>query len=346
MAKFKRARIQDVAKFAGVSNMTVSRVLNGGVKVSEKKREAVLEAVEKLNYRPDAGARRLASHKSYMIGLLYQDLDISYVTKFLLRALKSCRSHGYHLVPDEVDNDIGNSLTSIKNLIEVTQIDGVILLPPISENLDIITLLQEYEVPFVRIAPANQSDISPYIAIDEYMAGFVMTNHLLELGHEKIAHITGHPEQMASHLRCEGFLDAAKAKGLAVPESYIERGYYTYDSGVRAAKKLLSQAIRPTAIFTANDEMAAAVISVANVMGIKVPEELSVAGIDDAQLAVTMSPHLTTIRQPIVQMADLAVEMLVSGKSSVANSDAKHYRHILDFELVQRQSSSAPLVTN
>ncbi len=342
MEKVKRARIQDVAELAGVSNMTVSRVLNGGVKVSEVKRKAVMNAVERLNYSPDAAARRLASKKSYMIGLLYQDLDISYVSKFLLRALKSCRNVDHHLVPDGIDGDIDEFYRAVKKLIDVTQIDGVILLAPISNNPQILELLQNAQIPFVRISPDDHSNISPLIAIDEFKAGYAMTEYLISLGHTKIAHIKGHPNQAASRLREEGFEAAMQANNLKIRPEYIVQGYYTYDSGIPASNALLAGDDRPTAIFAANDEMAAAAISVANKLGIKTPQQLSVGGLDDAQLAVTMSPHLTTIRQPIMEMAELAVDLLTSNMMQTNKLLARGHRHILDFELVKRQSATYP----
>ena len=142
MTASKRARIQDVAELAGVSSMTVSRVLNQDNKVSDAKRSIVMDAVKALNYRPNVSARRLASNKSFFIGLLYTDLDTSYVSKFLLRGLKICRSTGHHLVVDEIDDDIDKSIASVTELIEVTQVDGVILLPPICDHAKLLKTLQ------------------------------------------------------------------------------------------------------------------------------------------------------------------------------------------------------------
>lgn len=339
MKKKKRARIQDVAELAGVSNMTVSRVVNGGVKVSDEKRKAVLDAMKSLYYQPDSAARRLAGTKSYILGLLFQDEDVSYISKFLLRASKSCRNFGHHLIPDGINSSNEESISVVKNLIETTQIDGFILLAPISNNTKVIELLQQLQVPFVRISPDDKSDISPYIAIDEFMAGYTITKYLIELGHSKIAHIQGHPNQAASNLRQQGFLKAMSENSLVIPTEYIVQGYYTYGSGLNAAKDLLTLENKPTAIFAANDEMAAAAVSVAHGLGIKIPKHLSVAGIDDAQLAITISPHLTTIRQPIEEMAELAVQILASNKPVTGDSTELKHSHIFDIELIKREST-------
>lgn len=337
----KRARIKDVAEMAGVSSMTVSRVLSNDAKVSEAKKSVVMEAVKALNYRPNVAARRLASNKSFFIGLLYFDSDTSYVSKFLLRGLKSCRTTGHHLVVDEIDDDIDKSLASVKDLIEVTQVDGVILLPPVCDDAKLLTTLQEANVTFIRISPDTQLNISPYICMDDYQASFEMTELLINKGHTKIGHIIGNTNQGVSRLRYQGYLDAMRSNQIDVPPEYIEQGYFTYDSGLVAAKKILSLDDKPTAIVAANDEMAAAVLSAANANRIAVPEELSITGFDDGNVAVTVSPNLTTVRQPIKQMAELAIELIASGKfSDLSTASSREYRNVLDFEIVERQSTA------
>lgn len=337
----KRARIKDVAEMAGVSSMTVSRVLSNDAKVSEAKKSVVMEAVKALNYRPNVAARRLASNKSFFIGLLYFDSDTSYVSKFLLRGLKSCRTTGHHLVVDEIDDDIDKSLASVKDLIEVTQVDGVILLPPVCDDAKLLATLQEANVTFIRISPDTQLNISPYICMDDYQASFEMTELLINKGHTKIGHIIGNTNQGVSRLRYQGYLDAMRSNQIDVPPEYIEQGYFTYDSGLVAAKKILSLDDKPTAIVAANDEMAAAVLSAANANRIAVPEELSITGFDDGNVAVTVSPNLTTVRQPIKQMAELAIELIASGKfSDLSTASSREYRNVLDFEIVERQSTA------
>ncbi len=342
MTTSKRIRIQDIAERVGVSTMTVSRVLNQDSKVSDAKRALVMKAVKELNYRPNVAARRLASNKSFFIGLLYfDDLDTSYLSKFLLRGLKICRSTGHHLVVEEIDDDINKALASVKELIEVTQVDGLILLPPICNNEKLLTTLQQANVSFVRIAPDTQLNLSPYICMDDYQASFEMTEMLIKQGHSKIGHIIGNPNQGVSRLRYQGFLDALRSNKINVPPEYIEQGLFTVDSGVEAAKKMLSLDDRPTAIFAANDAMAAGVLSAANMARISVPDELSIAGFDDGHLAVSVSPNLTTVRQPIQQMAELAIDIIASGKfSDLAKANAREFRNVLDFEIVERESTN------
>ena len=188
MAEIKRARIQDVAEKAGVSMMTVSRVLNQDTKVSDKTREKVMAVVEQLHYRPNVSARRLASTKSFFLGLIYDNPSDSYISQFLLAALKKCRSIGYHLVVDEAHGDIEQTIESVKQLIEVTQVDGMILLPPLCNNEIVLEVLKQANVPFVRITPDSKLNMAPYICMDDYQAAFDVTERLINQGHRKIAH--------------------------------------------------------------------------------------------------------------------------------------------------------------
>lgn len=341
MPPSKRARIQDVAEHAGVSSMTVSRVLNQDKKVSDATRELVLASVKALNYKPNVSARRLASNKSFFIGLLYYDLDTSYVNKFLLRALKCCRAKGQHLVADEINEDREESLRSVRDLVDVTQVDGIILLPPVCNDEEVLQILTEANVPFIRISPDTQLSLSPYLCMDDYQAAFEMTEMLINQGHTKIAHIIGNPNQGVSRIRYQGYLDALRSNSINVPPEYIQQGMFTYDSGLAAAKTLFELDDKPTAVFASNDEMAAAAIAAAHMNRIAVPEQMSIVGFDDGHLATTVSPHLTTIRQPIQEMAELAIDIISSGKfDDMKQANPREFRNVLDFEIIERDSSA------
>lgn len=338
----KRARIQDVAEQAGVSMMTVSRVLNNDEKVSDKTRQKVLSIVKELNYRPNVSARRLASSKSFFIGLIYDNPSTAYVSKFLLGALQHCRTTGYHLVVDKADQEIENTLNSVSDLIDVTKVDGMILLPPVCDNKEVIDLLTRRSVPFVRISPDAELSCSPYICLDDYQAAFEITRRLIMLGHKKVAHIVGHPNQGSSRLRHQGYLDALKAHNIEHISDFSEQGFFSYKSGLVAAQKLLTLADKPTAIFAGNDDMAAAAIAAAHMKNITVPEQLSIVGFDDTELATTVWPTITTIRQPLQEMAELSIDLLITGKfSEFDKTDLNSFRHVLDFTLVERESSQA-----
>jgi LacI family transcriptional regulator len=342
MVKAKRARIQDVAEKAGVSMMTVSRVLNQDAKVSDKTRQKVMQFVKELNYRPNVSARRLASTKSFFIGLLYDNPSASYVSQFLLGSLKRCRASGYHLVVDEADPDLEVTLASVKDLIDVTQVDGMILLPPVCNIPEVVAMLQESKVPFVRISPDSHLTSSPYVCLDDYQAAFEVTENLIRQGHTKIGHIIGHPNQGSSRLRYQGYLDALRSNEITVPPEYIEQGFFTYKSGLSAATNMLALPDKPTAIFAGNDDMAAAAIAAAHMKNITVPDELSIVGFDDTQLATTVWPCISTVRQPIQEMAELAIELLTSGRyDDLSQVNPREFRHVLDFKIIERESSQA-----
>jgi len=341
MALTKRARIKDVAEHSGVSMMTVSRVLSNVGKVSDKTRQLVLSAAQQLNYRPNVAARRLAGSKSFFLGLVYNNPSASYVSQFLLGALKACRAQGYHLVVDESGDELEKCINSISELIEVTQVDGLILLPPLCDEPKIIAALQESSVPFVRISPDNNLNASPYICMDDYQAAFEITERLINQGHSLVGHIIGDPNQGVSRLRYQGFLDALRSNQINLPPEYIVQGNFTYKSGLTATAQLLSLPVPPTAIFAGNDDMAAAAISKAHSMQIDVPEKLAVVGFDDIQLATSVWPQITTVKQPIAEMAELAIEMLVSGKfADITKCSPQNFRHVLDFNIIERESSS------
>jgi len=343
MTKPKRIRIKDIAEKSGVSSMTVSRVFSQDAKVSEETRRKVLLVAKELNYQPNVSARQLASTKSFILGILYDNPSASYVGQFLLGTLKSCRAIGYHLIVHQADEDIAETVRSVKELIETTHVDGLILLQPVCNEPEVIKILKDSNIPFVRISPNSDFSSSPYISMDDYQAAFELTEVLVKQGHTKIGHIIGHPNFGESRHRYQGFLDALRSNEIDVPPSYIEQGFYSYKSGITAADKLLSLAEKPTAIFASNDDMAAATIATAHMKNIDVPSELSVVGFDDTQLATIVWPHITTVKQPITETADLAVEMLSSGKfSDLSKVNSQEFRHVLEFEIIER-GSSAPL---
>lgn len=343
MNKKVRVRIQDVAEQAGVSMMTVSRVLNQDDKVSDKTRKKVLEVVKKFNYRPNVSARRLASTKSFFIGLIYDKPSDSYVSQFLLSALKECRGRGYHLIVDECGKNDKQLLNSVEELLDIYRVDGLVLIPPVCDNKAVLELLKNAQVPFIRIAPDTELTTSPYICMDDYQAAFDVTESLIKQGHTKIAFIIGDPVHGASRLRYQGYLDALCSHQINVPPEYIEQGYFCYKSGLSAAQKILDLDDKPTAIFASNDEMAAATLSAAYMHKIDVPGQLSVYGFDDIQLATKVWPNLSTVRQPIDDMAALAIELLTSGKfDDLSKVSPTYYRYVLDFSVIERDSS-APL---
>jgi LacI family transcriptional regulator len=222
------------------------------------------------------------------------------------------------------------------------RLDGVILLPPLSDDVLIGNILRDASVPTVRIAPRDHIEDSPSIVIDDYLAARQLTAHLLSLGHRRIGFILGKPGHGATEERYRGFADEMRAQNTPIEASLVETGNFVFTDGVACAQRLLSVQSPPTAIFASNDDMAAAVISVAHKRGLELPTQLSVVGFDDAPVATMIWPLLTTVRQPVTTMARLAAELIIENSPRRLGWPSPLPHRTLDFELLVRDSTAAP----
>ena len=332
------ATIADVAKRAGVSPMTVSRVVNGEANVRDSTREKVNAAIAALNYTPNQAARRLAGSKLIRIAILYSNPSASYLNELLVGVLNRASLGHLQLVVQKCEEGTEEARELIDN-----GIDGIILPPPLCDSRALLDLVTKTSTPAVAVASGQPDKRICAIGIDDYRAAHEMTRHLISLGHLRIGFITGHPNQTASARRLAGFRAAMKEANLEVPDECIAQGMFNYRSGLDAAEVLLTADPRPTAVFASNDDMAAATVAIAHRLGLDVPGDLTVAGFDDAALATTIWPELTTVRQPIVEMAGAAVDLLVT--QIRAQRDGRHEKceHVvMDFSLIRRQSDAAP----
>jgi LacI family transcriptional regulator len=326
--------IHDVARAAGVSIKTVSRVLNKEPNVKGQTRDRVLQAVSTLSYRPNIFARALASEKSLLIGLLFDNPSASYVAGLQYGALARCRDEGCHLLVEILETDAPDLGERVVSLVRDSNLRGVVLTPPLCDSEDVLAALTSIGASFVRIAPGRNLPGSLQVSIDDKQGAFDLTNHLIELGHRRIGFIHGHPAIIAASLRYDGFRAALSKAGIPFDESLCAQGYFSYQSGMEAATHLLSRSERPTAIFASNDDMAAATLAAAHRLNLNTPDDLSVAGFDDSLVAQVVWPRLTTCRQPIAEMGAEAISML-------ANTDGEPVRR-LQHELVIRESTAPP----
>jgi LacI family transcriptional regulator len=335
--------IVDVAREAGVSIKTVSRVLNHEPGVHESTRDQVLKVVEALRYRPKQSARSLAGGRSFLIGLLYYDPSAIFVGSVQQGATLRCRELGYHLVVESLHNDAPDLRQQIDRMVLALRPDGMILTPPLCDNPEVLAALRESGTPCVLMSPERDLRGVPSVRMDDVHAAEEITNLLLSLGHQRIAFIKGPPDQSASGLRYQGFVNALRAHGLEPDPELIQPGAFTFESGRDAAHQLLSRRQRPTAVFASNDDMALGVLAAAQRLGLAVPNELSVAGFDDSPTAALVWPPLTTVRQPVAEMARTAVEMLVSVQrpDMAAAVDEAELHKVLPHELVVRDSTRA-----
>ncbi|MBA6222645.1 LacI family DNA-binding transcriptional regulator [Colwellia sp. MB02u-18] len=319
----KKITINDVAKLAGVSKRTVSRVINRSPLVGENTLKKVEKIIKEVNFSPDKQARGLASSRSYLLGLIYDHDDSLSIVQVQQGALSVCAQLGYELVVHPCKSKETDFIEECINSINRSKLDGVIILPPISENKQLAAALRAANCPYVRIASVDFDDKLNIVVSDERTAMKEMAEHFVDLGHKNIAFISGPLSYRSSIERMEGFLFELRSANIEIAESHILEGENSYESGMKCAMELLTKETRPTAILANNDEMATGVIRVASDLGIKIPEELSVAGFDDNIYASRIIPSLTTIKRPIENMAALASQKLINKVQSEHSAPIK-----------------------
>jgi len=330
-----RPTIYDVAQHANVSMKTVSRVINHEVSVSESTRQRVNEAIAALGWQPNLSARSLAGGRSYLIGLIYDNPSASYIGELQRGALQVCSGHGRHLLVFHVDIFAPDAAARVDEAVRSSRLDGVIVAPPLSDHPAVLDTLDALRVPYVRITPDVQLERAASVRMNDRAAGMEMTRMLLDAGHRQIGFISVRSDHGAASHRHEGYLDAMADAGVAVDPAWIVNGDNTVASGMQGANRLLALNPRPTAIFAGNDDMAVGALMAAYAAGIQVPTQLSLAGFDDTPLSESVHPPLTTVRQPVAQMAMLAARWLVNaGQQAQERMD-----EVLDYTIVQRGSS-------
>ena len=340
--------IKHVAAEAGVSLQTVSRVINDGPNVREAIKARVRDAIEKLGYVPSLAARRMGGTRSYLL-LALNDRDrtiegwrsrdgTDWVDQMLLGGMLKCAEHGYRLIFELVDTHSDHVEREIAAAMAAVHPDGVILTPPHSDNPAITGLLSAKNIPFARIGSTGR-DTGFAISMDEAAASAAATEHLLSLGHRRIAFITGSDEYALSAARLEGYRAAMRKAGLGDDPSLVARGDFTYASGAEATRTLLSSPEPPTAIVASSDQMSLAALHVARAQGLDVPRDLSIVSFDDTPIVKFATPPLTAIRQPIAPMTERAAELLIRAANGEPAPDEPS---ILPFELIVRESTAAP----
>ena len=333
--------IADVAREAQCSPMTVSRVINGEGNVREETREQVQAAIRKLNYSPNRAARSLAGGDQLRVALLFDNPSSSYLAEFLMGALEEATRRDIHLEVQSCDNSPDHAQL-IAGLTE-GGVRGFILPPPLCDDQRVLDLIAEKGGIAIAVGPGKAEGSHGSVLIDEFRAAYDMTRHLIGLGHTRIGFIIGNPEQVASGKRLEGFRSAMRDAGLEPSDELIAQGQFTYRSGMVAAEKLLSADPLPTAIFASNDDMAAATVAVAHRKHLDVPSDITVTGFDDTDLASSIWPELTTIRQPIREMTARAVEMIAEKARSRRPASKAEEEHVtMPYKLVRRHSDAGP----
>jgi LacI family transcriptional regulator len=303
----KSSTINDVARLAGVSKRTVSRVINGSLSVGDSTRVRVEKIIAELNYSPNTQARGLASSRSYLLGLIYDNPDALYLDDVQRGVLEICSTLGYELVVHPCRYRSETLVQDCLNFINRSKLDGVIVLPPVSELESLALALKNAGRPYVRLTSVSIDEPQHIVVSDDRAAEAEMARYFAQ----DIAFISGPQRYKSSTERMEGFKLGLSAYGITLQTERIIEGNNTYETGIECARSLLSQTPLPTAIFANNDQMAAGVLKVAHQLGIAIPDQLSVAGFDDNLLASRVIPALTTIRRPVRQMAQLATTKMI-----------------------------------
>ena len=331
--------INDVARLAGVSKKTVSRVINRSPLLNDETRSRVEKVIKELGYVPNPQARALALRRNFLVGLIHDNPNAQMVLGVQQGILEALRGTEFELVVRPVDRRSPGMLDDVRDLLERQRLFGVVILPPISENDALANLCEDLGVRYTRMGSAELDDPDHMVASNDREAVREATKYLIEQGHRLIGLVQGPEGFRSADERRRGFEDALAEAGINLPRSLITDGNYTFESGIAAANRLLDLSPRPTAIFSSNDEMAAGVVHAARQRGISVPEDLSVIGFDDTAIAAHIWPPLTTVRWPIISMARSAAMKLVG---DIVDPDRPAEQESMFLSTLVRRASVAP----
>lgn len=327
--------IYDVAKKSGLSVVTVSRVINHSPSVRDYNRDKVLRAMEELGYHPSSAARSLAKGKTGVIGLLLPGLNDDFFNNVVKAINARLIENGYFLAISLEDEAEGNPRMS-HYLFQEKRVDGIILLSPLLED-DYIIELKKRNIPFVLLDNQKSQPSIFSVLVDNFKGGYMATRHFIDLGHKKIAFISGSDLYLSNRERKRGFMEALGEAGM---EPYlIDGGNFDASVGYDVTMKWIGSGRIPTAIFTADDNIMFGAFDAVKEKGLKIPEDISICGYDDDLLSSKLHPRLTTVRQPSEEMGRKAVEILMQLMGG------KHKRSMtvkLEPQLILRNSTAAP----
>lgn len=329
----RRPTIIDVAKHAGVSWKTVSRVVNREPGVREETAARVEAAIAALSYRRNSAARSLGAERTFLIGIVTIAFSAQYSVALCRGAAEICRDRGYHLVVECLPPCDGDLIERFDHMLRSVDFQGVIVPPPLCNEPGVIRLLARYGVEAVLIDPSDHDTDFPFVDVDDAAGIRQLVTHAVEQGHRTFAMVDGPEKHCAAERRRDAFHEAVRRHGGRVVDH--EPGSFTFDSGFAAGQRLFAKATEATFVFAANDDMAAGVIAAAGQAGLRVPDHVSIAGFDDSDVALLVWPPLTTLRQPIAAIAAAAVDML-----TCPASERTIVRQPFDVTLVARGSTA------
>jgi LacI family transcriptional regulator len=339
-AAASKPTINDIARLAGVSKKTVSRVINRSGSLNQDTREKIEAVIRETGYVPNPQARALALGRNFLIGLVHDNPNAQMILNMQQGILDALRDTEFAMVVQPVNRSSPSLIDDMREFIVRQRLYGVVILPPISENDAVAQMCAEVGCRYVRMGSAVLDDSAHMVASNDRDAVRDATRFLIEQGHRNIAIVTGPQGFRSAAERLAGFEDALAEAEIKLPRSHRAEGEYTFESGLAATEQLLDISPRPTAIFASNDEMAAAVLYAARMRGILVPEELSILGFDDTPIAARLWPPLTTVRWPIVAMGRSAAHKLIAGAAGGIDLDNEPSEFLST--LVRRGSVAPP----
>lgn len=329
--------IYDIARLAGVSTATVSKVFNHTGRISDKTRRRVLAISEELGYRPSVVASALTGKRTYSIGLLIPDLANPFFAELARHVEDRAHELGYNVMICNTDNDESKELKYVQ-LLRQKSVDGIIAATGVKNDAALKELIS-HQVPISLIARNHSHLSASSVQVDDYAGGYAAAQHLIGQGHKRIAIVLENLRITSSKERLRGYRDALNDAGIPYDPTFVLESDFTIEGGRQAGGRLLDAAEPPSAVFACNDLLAIGVLQAAKERRVHVPEQLSVIGFDNTILAEIASPPLTTIAQPIEAMGHQVVDLIVdeiAGKSTVKK------RVVLMPELIIR-SSTAPV---
>lgn len=333
--------VADVARAAGVSAMTVSRVVNLEPNVSPDTGEKVRAVIASLGYVPNAAARSLAGGQQCRIALLHANPSAAYLSEFLMGSLAQASLMDLQLIVEHCD--LAEPPEGLVRRLSAHRVDAVLLPPPLSDDAALLAALDAAKFPMAQIATGQPVPFAHALTIDDERAAYAMTSHLISIGHRRIGFIAGDTNQTASKCRRDGYERALADAHVDFDPDIVVQGDFTYRSGLDATEILLRLSPRPSAIFASNDDMAAAAIAVAHRHHLEVPRDLSVCGFDNTAMSTTIWPEITTIHQPVAAMARQATALLAESVRAKGGARKAAFKHVeLPFDVLFRASEAPP----
>lgn len=329
-------KINDVAKQAGVSPATVSRVLNGSSYVKTKTREKVERAIEELGYYPNAVAKNLRSQKSMTIGIIVPDVNASYYTEIIKGVENMAYSRKYRVIICDAENDREKELAYLNLLLSRT-VDGMILATPSLSDEEIGSFADKGLVVGLIGRKIEHAGV-PCIFTDNVKFSREVVYHFVEAGHRDIVFLSGYAHTIDSYERLEGYLKGLKEHQIPFRPELVENGNFNETGGYEAMIRLLDKRLSFTAVYAANDEMALGVYRACRERGIRIPEQLAVVGVDNNRVSKYVTPTLSTVNQPKYAMGAVIAEKLIDLMNEDEFSSKRVFK--VDSELIVRGSSA------